>query len=396
MKVIILAPAYHPLVGGAETYARVIAEGLVELGEHVTVITDGSRLDNISYGDLVDVVRLRNFSEVLADPTKLLWEQMAFSLLEDVHAAIGCVGRPDIIFANSNDTALLGRMIGDALNVPVVGHFHEQAPEAGPLGVGRARLIYDRLGLDQIIAGSEFYRDKAITHGARAERVHLISHGVDTESFSAFSDEARFPRPRLRITLSGRLAPRKQQHFMVRVFEKLVSERSVDAELVLAGRAHSSSIEYADALKRQIEASPLAERITIRQDLSLQEMPQVYRDSDIVVQPSTAEGLGLAVLEAMACAVPVVVSDTTGLQEIIRDIHDGILVDPYSEDDWVDALAHLAGDDALRGRLGQNGRELVTRRFSQERMVRETRSLLAATVAAWATGANEPVRLIEG
>lgn len=397
MKVLVLAPAYHPQVGGAETYARVIATGLSALGEDVTVLTDGSRLESTSYGDTVDVRRLRNFSGALGDQTKLLWEQMAFALLGDVSDTLKEIGTPDVVFANSNDTALVARMIGDALDVPVVGNFHEQAPESGPLGRGRARLVYERLGLDAVIAGSEFYRDKAIIHGARPERVHLISHGVDTDTFTPNpSNTFANSTSALHITLSGRLAPRKQQHLMVRVFERLVRERGVDARLTLAGRAHSSSIDYFEALTRQIDGSPVRERITIRQDLSLSEMPEVYRASDIVVQPSTAEGLGLAVLEAMACGVPVVVSDTTGLQEIIRDIRDGILVDPLSEDDWVDALAHLAEDKLFRRRLGDNGRELVENRFSEARMVRQTRSLLAAVVANWSTGASDQTRLIEG
>jgi glycosyltransferase involved in cell wall biosynthesis len=397
MKILILAPAYHPQVGGAETYARVIATGLSALGEDVTVLTDGSRLEASSYGDTVEVRRLRDFSSALADPTKLLWEQMAFALLQDADSVLKQIGTPDVVFANSNDTALLARMIGDALHVPVVGNFHEQAPEAGALGRGRARLVYERLGLEAIIAGSEFYRDKAIAHGARPERVHLISHGVDTDTFTPNrSQSSANPEKPLHITLSGRLAPRKQQHLMVSVFERLVSERGIDARLTLAGRAHSSSMDYFDALARQIDASPARERITIRQDLSLPEMPAVYRESDIVVQPSTAEGLGLAVLEAMACAVPVVVSDTTGLQEIIRDIRDGILVDPVSEDDWLDALTHLAQDEPFRRRLGDNGRDLVENRFSEARMVRQTRSLLAAVAANWSTGASDQIRLIEG
>lgn len=386
MKIFIFASAYHPYIGGAESYAKIVASGLSSLGDEVTVITDGSRIENFFSDKDVDVVRIDKFKNALEDHTKLLWEQMYFSLLADLSVVIQEKGIPDIIFANSNDTAILARMVGDALGIPVVANFHEQAPEEGPLGVGRSTLVYKRLGINQIIAGSQFYKDKALKYGAPPESVHLIHHGINIEKFSPNRLKKRDDK--FRLILSGRISPRKQQHFMVKIFERLVLERNIDSELILVGRSHSSSKDYLDNLISQIKKSQVSNRIIWNKDASLDEMADIYNSASILVQPSTAEGLGLAVLEGMACGLPAVVSNTTGLGEIISSAHDGILISPYDETSWVDAIEYLAKNPELQARLSRNGRRLVVNNFNEFKMIWETKSLLNATVNSWSFSHN--------
>jgi glycosyltransferase involved in cell wall biosynthesis len=369
-------------MGGAETYARVLAEGLAAHGDEVTVLTDGTRTVTLSGTEGgVHVERLTAFALALDDRSKLLWEQMAFALTEDIATVMGRQP-PELVISNSNDTAALGRMIGDTLGIPVFGAFHEQEPERGPLGPGRARLVYHRLALDGYLAGSEFYADKAIRFGAPATRVHHIPHGVDTELFSP--GPARAPGGAFRITLSGRIAPRKQQHLAVEVTRRLRHERGRDVELVLAGRPHSSTVQYAEQVRADIAKADVAAHVHLLEDLGLHDMPAVYRASDLVVQPSLAEGLGLAVLEAMACARPVVVSDASGLREVIRSVQHGIRVDPGHVDAWVDVIEHLIDHPDEASTIARNGRELVLQRFTRDRMIADTRRVLAALVESWA------------
>ena len=385
MRVLALAPAYHPSIGGAESYIRTIATGLAARGHDILLATDGDRLD--AARDDTDgharVRRLLAYRTLLDDPTKLRWEQMQFSIAGELAALVDAWGTPDVVFANSHETAVLGSMVAMTYGRPLVANFHEQEPERGPLGPGRARLAYSALPLNALIAGSRFYHDKAIAHGSPKESTHLIPHGIACERFA--TDGPREPDGRFVIVLSGRIAPRKQQDFMVRVLARLVA-RGLDAHLIIAGRPHSSNIDYYESLLRHIKEAHLEDRVEIKTDLSLDDMPAVYRECDVVVQPSLAEGLGLAVLEAMAAGRPTVVSDVSGLREVIRDPHIGLRLPSHAEGAWAQALTQLAADEQLRARLAAGALTTVRREFNVRRMLEQTERLLHAVHTTWARG----------
>jgi glycosyltransferase involved in cell wall biosynthesis len=383
LRVLMLANAYHPAIGGAESYARAVATGLAALGHQVVVATDGARADGPPTDHGVAVERLRDYRALLEDPTKLPWEQMVFGLVGELADVVARHGVPDLVFANSHDAAVFGSLVAQSHRVPLVVCYHEQDPEQGPLGPGRAALAYATLPIAAWLAGSEFYRDKALASGSRPEATHLIYHGVDTARFATAGP--RRPDGRLVLLLSARIAPRKQQDLMIRVLARLVSQ-GIDARLVLAGRAHSSQLGYLEGLLAEVERLGLTERVDIRQDLSHDDMPAVYADCDVVVQPSRTEGLGLAALEAMAAGRPVVVSDTVGLREVVVDGVSGRLVAPDDEQGWADVLAELFRDPEARAGLAAEAEKRAATVFDVSRMIAETERLLADTVRDWRRG----------
>jgi glycosyltransferase involved in cell wall biosynthesis len=93
------------------------------------------------------------------------------------------------------------------------------------------------------------------------------------------------------------------------------------------------------------------------------EVPAWLNRLDVFVAPSRIESFGVAVLEASACARPVVVSDAGGLPEVVVDGETGLVVPGGGEAALAGALERLAGDAALRRRLGEAGRRHVQRRY---------------------------------
>ena len=108
----------------------------------------------------------------------------------------------------------------------------------------------------------------------------------------------------------------------------------------------------------------------------------VWRRAAIAVLPSTyGEGVPKTLLEAAACARPVIATDVPGCREVVRHGETGILVPPHDVDGLAEALAELAGNPARRTALGRGGRRLIKCRFTEEVVTRETLALYGAALA---------------
>ena len=86
------------------------------------------------------------------------------------------------------------------------------------------------------------------------------------------------------------------------------------------------------------------------------DLPPIYRSASVVVIPTLFEGLGMVVLEALACGVPVVVT-RCGPDQVVRDGIDGIVVPPGDAEALAEAIERLYADPELRSRMGRNARE---------------------------------------
>jgi len=103
------------------------------------------------------------------------------------------------------------------------------------------------------------------------------------------------------------------------------------------------------------------------------DMPQVYADSHIVCLPSFyGEGVPLTLIEAAACARPIVTTDTPGCREIVRHGDNGLLVPPREPGALAEALRMLADDPARRIEMGRRGRERAVAEFSLDRVIAAT------------------------
>lgn len=103
-----------------------------------------------------------------------------------------------------------------------------------------------------------------------------------------------------------------------------------------------------------------------------EEMQLVYASAAVVCLPSYREGLPKSLLEAAACARPVVTTDAPGCREVVPDGRNGVLVPVRDARALADGLRPLLLDPALRARMGAAGRELVVESFSTSRIVSET------------------------
>jgi glycosyltransferase involved in cell wall biosynthesis len=105
------------------------------------------------------------------------------------------------------------------------------------------------------------------------------------------------------------------------------------------------------------------------------DMREVYAKSHIIALPSYGEGVPTALLEAAACARPIVTTDVSGCREVVRDGVNGFLVPVKQVEPLAEALERLAVDGDLRRRMGSAGRELILSKYTSTRINRETEAV---------------------
>lgn len=119
----------------------------------------------------------------------------------------------------------------------------------------------------------------------------------------------------------------------------------------------------------------VSQRVVFLGRCSAEQVERAVAACDVLVLPSSVEGLPYVILEAMACAKPVVSSRVYGIPEAVIDGETGLLVAPDDVPALADALRTLAGDPALRDSLGRAGRARFEERFTLERQIRAMSSL---------------------
>ncbi len=204
-----------------------------------------------------------------------------------------------------------------------------------------------------------------------AHKTTLIrGSGVDMDVFAPTSEPAGMPT----VLFAGRLMWRKG----VGTFADVARALHHKARFVIAGYAEATSPDTVPAAQLQAwQDEGILTWLGKRDD-----MPQVFAQSNIVVLPSTyGEGVPKVLIEAAACARPIVTTDTAGCREITHHDANGLLVPPHDTQALIDALDSLLDDPDRRQRMGQRGREIATRDFALAHVTTATLRLYADLLA---------------
>ena len=175
-------------------------------------------------------------------------------------------------------------------------------------------------------------------------------------------------------TLAGRLNAWKGQDLLIAAMALLgKQQRRGGLHVALVGAVLAGQEAVRDRLRAQVAAAGLQDRVQFLPFVD--DIWPVWRASDIGVVPSTEpEPFGMVAIEAMACSVPVVAAAHGGLLDIVDDEVTGLLFQPRDAAALADALARLAGDAALRARLGAAGAARQAQHFSLAAQVAQTRA----------------------
>jgi glycosyltransferase involved in cell wall biosynthesis len=174
----------------------------------------------------------------------------------------------------------------------------------------------------------------------------------------------RYCLPAKYVLYVGTLHPRKNIGFLLRAFAEY-RKHDRECKLVLVGLLDSA----ADEIRSLIQELNLERDVIITGYVESWELPLIYKSAEVFVLPSSYEGFGMTVVEAMAYGVPVVAADTSCLHEVLGDA--GVLVPANDISALVTALSSIMGDAEYRASMIQRGK-LRSEQFSWRECARKT------------------------
>ena len=176
-----------------------------------------------------------------------------------------------------------------------------------------------------------------------------IPNGVDTE---VFHPAGRRTDQEINAVCAARLIERKGQHHLLKALAHLrrSCRRPLRVTLVGTGDAEPHLRQLAKGLK-------VSHAVTFEGYVPGERMPDVYRAADLFVLPSYQEGMSIALLEAMASGLPVVVTEAGGTPELVTRGLNGEIVPWGDVEALARALTALVEDDAARARMGAASRQ---------------------------------------
>jgi glycosyltransferase involved in cell wall biosynthesis len=347
----------HLNTGGITSYVLTLASGLKKRGHNAYVASAGGELafkfKEAGIGYIPIPIRTK----------KELSPGIIFSALK--LSGIINKNKIDIIHAHSRTTQVLSwflhKFTGRARVFTCHGFFKRRL----------LRRIFPCWG-EGLIAISEQVREHLIKDfRVPGKDIVVINNGIDIDRFKAAALKSK-TRTREKLGLGAgpvigiiaRLSDVKGHKYLIMAMPEIL-KKYPQAQLLIVGTG-----------KTQQDLTGLASGLGIVKSVffvpEIPDTTDALSATDIFVLPSLQEGLGLALMEAMAAGLAVIGSNVGGIKTLIREGQNGLLVNPADSNALAGAILTLLNDPLMREKLGKAGQDFIQHNFSQDKMVRET------------------------
>ena len=262
---------------------------------------------------------------------------------------------------------------------PIVITVHDIAYIRFPYLLNKSRQIYKKYILnssikraDIIIADSHSTkRDIIEFFNVDEKKIKVVYLGVESRFYPISNVEEyrlRNNLPSKMILNVGTLEPRKNVVALIRAFKKLKGRGLKDYKLVIAGDKGWLYKRIFD----EVKSNDLQKEVLFLGIVEDEDLPMLYNCADIFVYPSLYEGFGLPPLEAMACGIPVITSNTSSLPEVVGNA--GIMVDPDDVNSLCESMCNVLKDKELWCHMSKKGLKRA-KLFSWEETARKVLEL---------------------
>ena len=337
MRILMMTNTYFPMVGGLEQSVHSFSEEFKSLGHEVLIVTPAFGGAPQEESGVIRIKAIQKFKGTI------------FSINFPVSGLLTRLMKefvPDIVHSHCpffmGDFALrLSRQHA----IPLVFTYHtmfEQYVHDWPvhndgvkrfmvkLGAGYANLV------DQVIVPSESVQDILFKRGVKTP-MEVVPTGINVDHFSkgdrkTFRQANQIPLDALVVGHAGRLSPEKNLEFLTNCMIEVL-KKEPRAHALIVGLGPSERM-----IKDAFAQAQLEKRLHLTGVLHYQHLVDAYYAMDVFAFASLSETQGIVLIEAMAAGVPVVALDAPGAREVVKDYHNGRLLNKMDQQSFVDAL----------------------------------------------------------
>lgn len=355
LRVAMIIQAYLPHVGGAERQLAALAPLLQVQGVDVHVIT--RRFRGLSAYEMMNGVPVHRIP--VPGPKPLAALSFTAASLPLLHRL-----KPDVIHAHELLSPLTTAVAAKILfRVPVVA----KVLRGGTLGdmekisrssLGRLRINWYKRNVNSFITISQEIDQELQQAGVNVEKRFHVPNGVDTRKFMPVSQLQKLGLRRVLslpdgpvVVYSGRLAPEKNVDQLLNIWP-VIKRLHKNATLLILGEGEKE----ADLKRRSSDG--------VRFEGRVENVVLYLQASDLFVLPSSTEGLSNAMLEAMACGLPVIATHVGGAPDLIRHGHSGWLIPAGNQRYLREGLLTLLADPDRCRFMGYEARKWIVKHYS--------------------------------
>lgn len=379
---------FPPVIGGVETHLNLLLPEMVRKGHKVSLLTgsvEGVK-SQYQYGG-VEIYRTP-----LMD-LNWLCKRGLRGLEKEISKIFGNFlnkSKPDIIHCHNMHyfspvhSETLEKM-AKAKNIPLILTAHNVWDD----------LLFLELTLkidwSHVIAVSHFIKKELMGVGYDDRKITVIHHGIDTRVFrpNIKTDKIRKKYPQLKgkriIFHPARIGLAKGADVSIKALN-IIRSQIPDVILVLAGT--KNIIDWAETQQKDIAyLVSLMKHFALEKNVlidvfTLDEMAQIYGLASVCIYPSSVgEPFGLTMLEALSSEKPMIVTNSGGMPEIIRDGINGFVIPVKDFDVLASRVIQLLTDDRLCNRLGYTGRGMVKAHYTEDVVTKNTLDLYKKILA---------------
>jgi glycosyltransferase involved in cell wall biosynthesis len=389
MHICLIAQEFPPETGwgGIGSYTFILAQGLVELGEDVTVIAEANEHDHRYIENKIEVHRVARKKKTWRSkifqrffPITFQYIGWSYQVAKKV-AEIHKYKKIDII--ETSETNAPGFFLSLLTKIPLIVKLH--TPYYIHCKLNGYPISFD-LKLFSLFEKTTVKRASKVISCSKAmvkyldegrylkvNDVKIVPNPIDEIFFSPRLSSC--PAKNIKILLYvGRIEQRKGVDTLFEAFLKVCTIRK-DVRLQIAGAdgrifINERLVAYSDFLKRKINNAEVLEYINFLGKINRNNLVACYQKADICIIPSAVfENFPYTCLEAMACGAAIIASNCGGIPEMIENNISGILVEPSHSDELARAILYLLGNPHVALRMGSEARKSVEKRFTQKHIV---------------------------
>ncbi|HNX90299.1 MAG TPA: glycosyltransferase family 4 protein [Candidatus Omnitrophota bacterium] len=360
MKALIITT--HLNIGGIGLYTVNLAKYLGPLGVECSVLSSGGDLEPV-LGD----IGIKHYKFDIKTKS-----EFGVKMFRSLPGIIDLIKKEkfDLVHAQTRVSQIIACMSGVFTGVPVIctchGFFNSRRLSRKLFPCWGKRTIAISNGVKE-----HLMRDFRVPE----EKIDMILNGIETDNFlnisaekdHALMKELDIPSDALVVGTVGRLSEVKGQKYLIKAFKGIIGQFP-KARLLLVGEGPEEK-----ELRCLVDDLSISEYV-IFEGRMRKKLPVYLRLMDVFCLPSVMEGVGLALMEAMASGCACLASKTGGIPEVVDDGDNGILVTPEDETAIQKALVCLLADPKLRATLGERAREKAMEEFSIKDNIEKTRS----------------------